>query len=259
MKRTLSLMLGFCLVSAAWAQEQGQKEEARRPTTQSAADAELLDILKKVDEAAKKVQSARYKVELKAWGAIGSQEVPEVKGTVALAGKPRGQSNDPDTFRMQIKGEGGPRGKPIDATIGGDGNEYYRLDPATKTAHIDVDPNVVGPTYLGLARWLAMMEFVHPTPFSDEIRGDKREKRPDEKIGDQECWQIHVVYSGGEGQSTWWFSKKDYLPRQVKRFASQGGGYITTVLDLEVDPKLDKSFFKPQVPEGWTKTDEPAP
>ena len=146
--------------------------------------------------------------------------------------------------------------------MGSDADEYFLLDPKTKIAYVDIDDSVQG-TAGRMSQFLGMREFIHPTPFSDEINGDKKELKGVKKIGDQECYEIHVVYSGGQGEATWCFSKKDFLPRRVDRWqrgpSGERGATVVILTDLKADPKIDPSIFKVKIPDGWTKTDEPAP
>ena len=111
-----------------------------------------------------------------------------------------------------------------------------------------------------------MIEFVHATPFNDEINGRSQELKGSVKIGDEDCYEIHVVYAADRApQATWAFSKKDFLPRRrIDAFPAalaggQAGTTIKTITNLVVEPKLDEDAFKLKLPEGYTKTDDFAP
>ena len=93
-------------------------------------------------------------------------------------------------------------------------------------------------------------------------RSSKRlSKKGITKIGDEECYEINVVYARSQGEATWFFSKKDFLPRRVDRVVTRqaGGEKATTqliVTDLVVNPKFPDDPFKLVVPEGYAKTDK---
>jgi outer membrane lipoprotein-sorting protein len=125
-----------------------------------------------------------------------------------------------------------------------------------------VDSSIFG-GFERLAPVLGMREFVHPTPFSDEIYGDKKELTGTKKVGDQDCYKIHVIYSGGRGEAIWYFSKSDFLPRGVERIERGGtgkrGAIIVTLTELKVNERIDASAFEAKIPKAWKKTSEPAP
>ena len=54
-----------------------------------------------------------------------------------------------------------------------------------------------------------MIEFVADKPFDDELGAEGLELLGEETVGEEACYQIHVKYGGGQGESTWFFSKKD--------------------------------------------------
>ena len=107
-----------------------------------------------------------------------------------------------------------------------------------------------------------MLEFIHPTPFSDEINADRAELMGTQEIAGVECYEIEVTYAGGQGQSTWFFSTEDFLPRRRVRIFSgpQGEGAIEiTISDLVVDPKTEPAAFEFELPEGYERIDDFAP
>ena len=81
-----------------------------------------------------------------------------------------------------------------------------------------------------------MAEYIHPRPFSDEINAEKAVMKGTTKVGDEECYQIHVVYRNARGaEAMWYFSKKDFLPRRVDRIRpGQDGGQEHQVVILPV-------------------------
>ncbi len=108
-----------------------------------------------------------------------------------------------------------------------------------------------------------MAEVVHPRPSDDGIGADSAELQGTETVGGVECHKVHVVYSGGQGESTWFFSTEDYLPRRrVRHFnvPDQGEGTLEiTITDLEIDPEVEPETFKMKLPEGYEKVDDFAP
>ena len=260
MNRALSVMLGLCVAASAFAQdanESGKKQDKKPESVAKPDDSKVLAILKKVDAATKKVKTVSYNVTVKGTGTLEAR-TPKLTGKVILAGR---AAEGLDKYFIEFKGET-PNGSRVEGTMGSDADEFFLLDPKTKTAHVDIDGSVLG----AAGRWLrllGMIEFVHPTPFSDEINGDRREMKGDKKIGGEECYVINVVYSGGQGEATWYFSKKDFLPRRVDRWqrgaTTERAATVVILTELKADPKIDTSIFKAKIPDGWTKTDEPAP
>ncbi len=58
----------------------------------------------------------------------------------------------------------------------------------------------------------------------------------------EDCYKIRLEDYGGRVESTWYFSKKDYLPRkrvQHYDFPGRGKGSLEiSVSDLELEPEL---------------------
>ena len=216
------------------------------------------EILTKADEATKKVQAVRYKGSFKGTGFVAARQ-PAVEGTALIAGK---YAEGRGKFRIEAKVTPSGSTETKEVSAGSDGETFWVIDSKTKTVHEDMDPNVMGATGRPVMA-LAMREFTHPTPFSDEIEAEKAELKEDKKIGSEECYQIHVLYARGQGEAVWCFSKKDFLPRGVERLVKNAEGQtasiITEVTSLEADPKLPEDAFKAVVPEGFKKTDEFAP
>ena len=264
MKRLICLLTLTLFATAAFAQDEGQtdppKPEVKKETKkedEAKRDPKALEILKKVDATTKKIQAVRYHAERTVTGA-GPGRGATIAGTVTFTGI---AGRTPEKFLIKAKMTGS-----VDATefiVGGNGDMFFFVDPESKIVYEDLDPGVMGQRGNRILR-LAMIEFTHATPFSDEINGKVVELKGDEKIGGEDCHKIHVVYSQAGQVATWWFSKKDHLPRAVERFFTNPdgskGSSLVKITKLEVDPKLDDSIFKTIVPEGYTKnTDDFAP
>ncbi len=243
---------------AAWAQDKAAPPKPAAP----AAAGELTDateILKKADEASKAVDSVKYTAKTKGLG-VDEAKIPTVEGTVYLHGYKNGR---PEKVRYEVKMTPPGSSETKDIIMGNDGNEYFLMVPSMKIAYVDIDPAVVG----GSGRMvggLTMMEYVHDEPFSDEIKGKKKELKGSEKVGNEDTYHIYVEYAQEGQEADWYFSKKDFLPRRVDRkFAPRGGGEAggrqLIVTSLTVAPKSEKDPFKFELPEGYTKSEDFAP
>jgi hypothetical protein len=281
MKRSLSLVLVLSLVcAAASAQEKPargtpdkpkksmakkSKQEARRKDKEKAATAgDPLDILRKVDAAAKALNAVRYDVVVETTGAAEAI-AGKTKASITATGAAPAGSGQPLPERFVIEAEITlPEKKETRRITGGsDGEVFYIIHHDEKKAYVDIDPAVLGSAGRELARAM-MIEFLHPTPFDDEINGRSRELLGSKMIGDEDCYEIHVVYASEQApEAVWYFSKRDFLPRcRVDKFTlpdGRKGAIKKTITRLEVEPKLDGDAFVLKLPEGYTKTDEFAP
>lgn len=264
MKRLICLLTLTLFTTAAFAQQEGQAEppkpEAKKETPKEGTakrDPKAIEILKKVDETTKKVQAVRYHAERTVTGFLSQSGGANVAGKVTLEG---GDDNALPKFLVKAKMTASANAPTL--IVGSDGDLFFFVDPASKIVYEDISPEVIGSrgSRGDQVRALTMIEFVHATPFSDEINGKVVELKSDEKIGDVDCHRIHIVYNQAGAAATWWFSKKDHLPRAVERFFTNRDGSKSSALmkitKLEVDPKIDESIFKTIVPEGYTKNTE---
>ena len=85
-------------------------------------------------------------------------------------------------------------------------------------------------------------------------------------MGDEECIEVLIEYKQAPQKAVWFFSTKDGLPRRVDRFIpggrepdAKGTWTQLHVTKLEPGAKIDAEVFKLKVPEGFEKTDDPAP
>jgi outer membrane lipoprotein-sorting protein len=181
-------------------------------------------------------------------------------GAVMLAGK-YDKGFEQFMFDVSVKKPSGDEYERF--TIGSDGTTFYLVDPSTKKAHEDANKRVL--TYADqTAQRVAMVEYLHPTPFSDEINAAKVELKESQMIGEEDCYVVHVKYRAERPEEAeWCFSKKDFLPRQVIRIQGDPSGTSSTmtltVTDLVADPEIDKDTFKLALPEGFEKTSKSAP
>jgi len=243
------LILGLCGAVAA-AQDAAKK---------SADLTDPVEILKKADAACKAVNFVQYTASVEGSGVMESR-VGKSSGTVTLKGRGSGGAEQ-YRYEAKLKLPGSTDGN--DVTVGSDGKTYFLIDAKAKKAYEDINPAVVGTAGRVVLGGLTMAEYLHPEPFSDEINGKKQELKGTTKVGDEDCYEVNVEYGQAGMEATWFFSKKDFLPRRVDRRvqAPTGvkGGTQLIVTKLTVDPKLDKDPFKLVVPEGFTKIDDFAP
>jgi outer membrane protein assembly factor BamB len=249
--------------SMAEAESEVAQAEPDAPATEEIApadveDSEAIKILRKVDAAAKAVSGVRYKAVVEPAGAAVNFVSAAEGGGVFFGWT--GQTVE--RSRMSVKTTQRGSSEPVEVTGGGDGDMFFLIDHLAKKAYVDFDPAVTGSSgnALGAVR---MIEFVHPTPFSDEINADTAELQGTVEIGGVECHKIHVVYQGGQGESTWFVSTEDFLPRRrIRHFNTpqQGEGTLTiTITDLEIDPEVDPELFSLKLPAGYEQIDDFAP
>jgi len=247
--RKILLVLGLALTPfAAWSEEEKKSGELTDP----------VEILKKVDEATKAVKAVQYDVEFEGTGAAAARAA-KGEGTYLFTGV---VGTRPQKYRADIKIKRPDSEEVQHLTGGSDGDVYFLIDHANKKAYEDIDPAVIGTIGRPLQAGL-MVEFVHETPFTDEINATKHELRGSKTIGGEDCYEIHVGYANQAQEATWYFSKKDFLPRgriDFFRVPNQPeGGQQKFLKNLKVDPPIDADAFKLKLPEGYTKTDDFAP
>lgn len=249
MKRAVTLLAALSLAVGAMAQESASKDTQQK---------DPVEILKKADAATKAVKNVGYNATLSATGPTAAR-FPSGEGSVLLV-----QPENPDgalgKYKVEAKMHMPNSSEVREIVIGGDGENFFLIDPANKIAYQDMDPAVIGRAGQ-MARALVMGEYTHPTPFSDEINADKAELEAVIKIGDVDCYQIRVTYARGGGEAVWYFGTKDFLPRRLDRiFKQDGGGSTQLVLtELTVNPKIAGDAFKLALPEGFTLSDDFAP
>lgn len=260
---TRFVLSGLLLMgSVAYAQEPAaeDKKAPAKVERDEAKHKEAVEFLKKVDAAAKAVQTVRYDSTWKPTGYL-AELAGSRSARVSVGPKVEGAGDSPK-IKVVAKVQRTPSAEMSEFTMGFDGDEFYLIDNTTKKVHVDIDSAVIGSDG-ALARSLLMQEYTHPQPFTDEIKSDKAEILRKEMFGGEECSVIHVVYQGGQGEAVWWFSNKDHLPRQREQMGKnregQTGSWVLTVSNLETDPKWTDKDFALVIPEGFEKTDEFAP
>ena len=253
MKPTLLSCGGLWLVSSLFAQGAAAAEQGKLT--------DPLEILKKADAAAKAVKSVSYTVESRGLGA-NETRLPRVEGSVVLSGWTAEARGSVEKWHYDVKIHRPDSSETRELEAGTDGETFFLIDKAEKKAYEDIDPAVVGSAER-VIRGITMAEFLHPTPFNDEITAKKQELRGVTKVGDEECYEIFVQYANPAQEANWFFSTKDFLPRRVQRWIivlnGDRRGSELTITHLRVAPTFAKSPFKLTLPEGFTKIDDFAP
>ncbi len=248
MKPTVCLLLALVLAGPAVGDTE-QSAALRSPAA--------IEILEKVDRAVKAIHSVRYDVTTRP-GGVAENFASAARGSSILVGW---NGTTAEKFYSHVETKNADTGETVELTAGGNGDMYFIIDHQTKKAYEDMDPAVIGSARRAL-RGIGMLEFVHDAPFDDEIGAETVELLEEETVGGEECYQIHVAYGGGRGETTWFFGKNDFLPRRRVRHFSNERGEGTLVIDvtnLETNIKPDESLFLLKLPEGYEQIDDFAP
>ena len=245
MPRILAIWCCLCVTMVVCAQE-GKTAAGSNPDPKG--------IVQKSADAMTKLKVVAYDLEYKVTGFFGFF-LPNVTGRVVMG------KESPDgakRFHCKVKIQKADSAEAAEVTAGADGTTYYLIDDKTKTVHADIDPQVMGKHRDGIDFTLTR-EFGMARPFEDALNGGELKYVREEKVDGHDC---HVVYmkTGITPGMDWYFSKSDHLPRRI-RFANkdpQGneGSGQATLLNLTVDPKLEKDPFALVVPPGYKRTEE---
>lgn len=244
----LPVLLFASLVSAQPAAD-GQAADPRDPAA--------LEILRKVDAKIKTVHAVSYSGTTRPEGAA-TAFAGAAEGDIVAEGWLGGV---PARFRTHVKAAMPGSEESVELTGGGNGDIYYLIDHNAKKAWADMDPAVMGRTGRAV-QGFGMIEFLHDRPFDDELNAEAVELLEEQEVAGEPCYRIRVVYAGGQGESTWLFSKNDLLPRRrVQKFSTpQGEGALEiTITDLQVNPTLEAKLFEFSLPEGYEQIDDFAP
>jgi len=251
---TATILLTIVLTSVTPARPETRSEVKQTQDTK----AEALTVLREADKATKAVQAVRYRAREYATGWLKAQ-IPDVDGTAVISG-----SHDVD-FRV-ARFDTTVRFPNLDTvqrlTYGADGTFYYLIDWDKMLVYEGIDHRVTGQGGRAAQR-IGLREFVHETPFLDELNGKSVALLADERIGTELCYVVDVVYAGNGGHAVWYFSKHDYLPRRVDRIFDGGARgvakFVVELYDLEPEPALDSLEFALTLPDGFEKSPNFAP
>ena len=109
----------------------------------------------------------RYESNVKLTGWLANS-IPEVEGTAYLEAGDNAFTQR-YLYDVSVKDPGSDKSHRL--TAGADGDIFYLIDWDKKTAYEDLDPAVLGDSGR-VAKSVMMIEFVHKTPFRDEITGE---------------------------------------------------------------------------------------
>ncbi|MCP4657646.1 MAG: PQQ-binding-like beta-propeller repeat protein [bacterium] len=217
-----------------------------------------LEILKRAEAAVKAVDAVQYELAIEGTGAAKAT-IGSGTGTVIASGW-----LDFLPERFLLTGDLMEPGESEALLIegGSDGNLFFVVDHPGKSVHADLDPMVMGRTFFNYLFGGLLMELLHPHPFEDGLKMEQ-ELRDSKVIGGEDCYAVHVHSSERPDGTTWYFSKKDLLPRgRLRHFTMKNGekgGFLMTVSKLVVGPRFGPDAFALKVPEGYQQTDQPAP
>jgi len=126
------------------------------------------------------------------------------------------------------------------------------LDHFNQPQFVLVNDNFEFPDLLGAAS----------EPFEEALKAKEIELKGTADVAGVACDEIAVTSEDGQQRAIWYFAKEDHLPRRVVRIyknpEGKEGTTDLTLTNLVVNPRIADPF-KPEVPPGFTKTDEFAP
>lgn len=246
-----ALAFGLCCPLAAQESSgKGRKDAGDQPNVK--------EILQRADAATKAVTAVSYQAEFYGEGDL-AERLPRLSGSVkareprrSLLGRMVGSSAK-DMFRIEAVERKPSAENGRNLKVASDGTRVYRLDEETKSFFTGTLPDAG--KLLSPADRLLMIEFLHPTPFRDEINGKSAKYEGRKKISGVECHVIYVVYVNNT-ESRWFFGIEDYLPRRVDRIVKNDmieGATILTITALDAAPDLAAADFKLARPKDFAK------
>jgi len=226
---------------------------AEDPPKPAAPSPDAVALAKKVSDALRQAKTVSYKASYSATGWV-AQRVPMVEGTATVGDQSKHKI---DAFVVDVKIRKPGSEEVVELKGGSDGNEYFLIDPKTKTCYKDLDPAVQGSQGRNVAR-IVLRDFAAPEPLEDIIKTGEIELRNELKIGDEDCRELYMKHAD-TGAMVWAVSKKDFLPRKVTRLIKNEQGEATTELtisDIVVNPQFIRNPFEMVCPEGFKTTDD---
>lgn len=203
---------------------------------------EALEICKQADAATKALRSVAFDVEVADEPAAGEKRA-RGKGRVMLEVMDKDEMKARYHITMM-----GTDGKPT-SVVGFDGKVGWRVEDSKKkilTSEDEDDAAAMATREMGLI----MVEYIHPTPFQDEINADTRTLEGEKTIGDVACNVVLVKYANDQGSARWYFGKQDNLPRRVERIGS-GGLTSWTLTNFKAKPDIAAATFAVPKMEGY--------
>jgi len=227
----------------------------RRKRKSSAKATEPAKIFEQVDEAARAVKAVSYDLEFDVKEGGNPGTLRHMEGKMWLVAGP---DKKLASFRADLKYTGDHLARPRDFTAIYDGKNYFRADHHRKTARKGDNGGKILQEYGQPIALATMHEFVHPTPFSDEVNAPTVELLGSEEVGGVDCHKLHVHYAREQYQAIWFIGKEDYLPRGVIRInkgdqARKASRMQLILSGLQVDPEIPDDAFDTSLPEGYTE------
>lgn len=220
-----------------------------------------VEILRRSASALKAAMTVRYDAVFMGTGWI-KQHVPHISGKAFVG--PTAEYDVP-RFLSELEIRDNDSEEVSRFTIGCNGDEYFLIDPKTKSVHRDMDPIVMGTNSRNLQR-LVVKEFSAKEPLKDELGAKETTLDGSTTIGGEPCYEVRVTLEDGSPKAVVWsISKKDYLPRRVIRIyagrpeGADDGTTDITMTNLVASPNFAEGQFALSLPAGFTETDDIAP
>ena len=215
------------------------------------------EILRKADAATKAVKVFSYEAESVGTGDL-AKRLPHVRGTLLAQQGRRGFLSQilgihSGKEKMRLRGTTTPPKSETEKAflVATNGREFFSGDDKQKRY---IRGGRKARRLLDPADQLFMIEYLHPTPFSDEIHARIARYEGEKEVGGVNCDVIYVVYRQTSPDSRWYFGQEDSLPRRVERIYKTGavtGSRILTISNLEVDPEFTAKDFTLDCPKGY--------
>jgi len=256
MKRA-SILISALIVS--WPAFALAGDEPSRDGGADAGQPDAMEILRQADEACKAVNAVSYKAEFFGEGNLADQ-LTRITGTVkagerrqSLLGRLLGKCSE--SYRIRIEGKATKPGSREEwcFTVASDGKRVYRISMNNKEFISGSLPKAKSLLAKSGRPPLFMLEYLHDTPFSDELNGKSARYEGTRDVGGVECHVIYVVYAN-DMESRWYFGTEDSLPRRVDRIVSEGssmGSFTLEVSNLDTKPELSPCDFCLECPKGF--------
>lgn len=215
------------------------------------------EILKKADETTKALTEVSYEAEFYGEGEVATR-MPQIRGKVqakeakkGLIGSMFGGAGEFMHFEGEFQAPGADEKTAFESSC--DGKMVYAIDRSQKVFTEGKYPEAQ--RLLRMGRPLLMLEFIHATPFSDEINATKAQHEGVKEVGGVECDVIFVTYQN-DSETRWFFGKADHLPRRCERIVKNEdgedeGSTILIVKNLDTKPGLSDTAFRLEAPEGF--------
>lgn len=219
-------------------------------------------ILRKSAEAIKKLETVGYDAEYRTTAWV-RQFVGDVTGKAVVGKESKWKI---DRFSCDVKLQKPESEETLDLAAGCDGNVYFLIDKAAKTAYEDMDPMVLGSNGRDVQR-VVLGEFGSPEPFKEELELETIALAGTETVAGEDCYHLRYENPSPPAADVDLFiAKSDFLPRKlVRTYANrqdpegEKGTTELTLSNLKVSPKFEHNPFKLAVPEGFKKTTDFAP